>query len=79
MADKDNDNQTFNSASSSATFISMTNQVKMFKNELRSLKSPRPLLVLNMLVLALVVSECIGIAYEMTRNSQNVEYGLLQF
>ena len=73
------DNQTFNSASSSATFISKTNQVKMLKAELRSLNSPRPLLVLNILIMVLVLGQAAGVIFEIKNTSNNISYGLLQF
>lgn len=42
-----NDKETFNSATSSAAFISMTNSIKMFKIKLRSLNTPKLLYWLN--------------------------------
>jgi hypothetical protein len=79
MADKDNDNQTFNSASSSATFISMTNQVKLFKSQLRSLNTPLALFVLNIVVLLVVAATAGGMVYCVVSNTSNINMGMMEF
>ena len=71
-----NDVQTFNSATSSATFISLTSQVKIFKSKLRSLNSPRPLLILNIVIVLLAISAMAGLAYCTVSNLSNSEIGL---
>ena len=49
------DNETFNSATSSAAFISMTNSIKMFKIKLRSLNTPKLLYWLNVALIVVTL------------------------
>lgn len=53
-----NDKETFNSATSSAAFISMTNSIKMFKIKLRSLNTPKLLYWLNVafIIISLLIA-----------------------
>ena len=51
----------------------------MLKAELRSLNSPRPLLVLNILIMVLVLGQAAGVIFEIKNTSNNISYGLLQF
>jgi hypothetical protein len=75
-ANKENDNETFNSASSSATFISMTNHVKLFKLKLRSLNTPRSLLLLNLVILAALMGAVGGLIFITVNCTVNLDTGL---
>jgi len=74
---KENDNETFNSAASSATFISMTNHVKLFKQKLRSLNTPRSLWLLNLALMIMVIGGVSGLIYSVVTNLNNLSNGLM--
>lgn len=78
-ANKENDNETFNSASSSATFISMTNHVKLFKLKLRSLNTPLPLWVLNLVLFLVMVGIFGGFIFTSMNNTHKIEIGMINF
>jgi hypothetical protein len=78
-ANKENDIETFNSGSSSATFISMTNHVKMFKIKLRSLNTPKLLLLLNIVILAVLAIGTISLISLTYSNINNLSIGVKEF
>jgi hypothetical protein len=79
MEDKPNDNQTFNSATSSAAFISMTNNIKMFKIKLRSLNTPKLLYWLNVAFVMIIILAVVSSITQTIIFKRNMEYGSLYF
>jgi hypothetical protein len=73
--DKPNDNETFNSATSSAAFISMTNNIKMFKIKLRSLNTPKLLYWLNVVFIFIVCSTVASSITQIIISRQDMHYG----
>lgn len=57
----------------------MTNQVKFFKHKLRSLNSPRPLLLLNIFVITVAVGAVGGLISGLWTNLDNSNNGLSEF
>ena len=57
----------------------MTNQVKFFKHKLRSLNSPRPLLILNILVILVAIGAVGGLLIGLLSNISNSDNGLSEF
>jgi hypothetical protein len=57
----------------------MTNHVKMFKLKLRSLNTPRILLLLNLIVLTTLVGGVAGLSYLAYSNINNLYVGIKEF
>lgn len=57
----------------------MTSQVKIFKNKLRSLNSPQPLLLLNAIVFIVLGVGIAALIFEAVNNSKNCDLGYQEF
>jgi len=57
----------------------MTNQVKFFKHKLRSLNSPRPLLILNVLIVLMAIGSVGGLLGGLFVNLEKSDNGLSDF
>ena len=54
----------------------MTNHVKLFKLKLRSLNTPRILLMLNITILIVLTAGVIGLIYLTNQNIKNLTIGI---
>jgi len=57
----------------------MTNHIKQFKVKLRSLNTPLPLLVLNLILLLVVTTILGGLAFVDVHNYRNIDVSMLNF
>ena len=57
----------------------MTNHVKMFKLKLRSLNTPRPLLILNLIIIAALIASICGFSYLTVNCIHSLETGMKEF
>lgn len=57
----------------------MTNHVKLFKLKLRSLNTPRILLMLNITILIVMAAGVIGLIYLTNQNISNLAIGINEF
>lgn len=57
----------------------MTSQVKIFKNKLRALNSPQPLLLLNLTVFIVLAAGIAVLIFEAVNNMANCNLGYEEF
>ena len=57
----------------------MTNHVKMFKMKLRSLNTPRPLLILNLTIMLALLAAVTGMIYLTVSCLYNLDIGIKEF
>lgn len=57
----------------------MTNHVKMFKMKLRSLNTPRPLLILNLTIMLALLAAVTGMIYLTVSCLENLDIGIKEF
>ncbi len=63
-----------NSVASSAIFISMTNNIKMFKSKVKSLNTPTELCALTLVFVLILLILAAGTFLEIFKLSENLDY-----